>query len=217
MNNFINLAGFLLALITGILYYWIAAVLIFFLFYLIRLPSFLSKFPLRIGYANWISFIRFIMILIGLVYWDAFTDWLLFGLFGGAILLDGADGYVARQFNQTSKAGEHFDMEIDAVFVFFLSYMHFQYQKLPIWILFPGSLRYVYGIVFFWLKQPEKIKPGKRFRSTVAVLFFISLLLPFIVKENLYIPFVMTSSVMVIVSFGISAYYILINHFSTDR
>jgi phosphatidylglycerophosphate synthase len=131
--------------------------------------------------------------------------------------MDGLDGAVARRFNQTSKAGEYFDMEIDALFVFLLSCQHYMEQKLPIWIIIPGSMRYVYGILFFWMKEPIKSKPGKKIRSFIAVLFFIALLSPFLFNKEIYTPLVVISSALIIISFGISVVNRLIYNITFNR
>ena len=217
INSYINLAGFILAWLSDLIFYWIGGVILSFIIFAIRLPMFLPRYPLWIGYANWITLFRLVIILFSISYWDKLSDLVLFGFFGVVIILDGVDGYIARKFNQISKQGEYLDMEIDAVFVFLLSYMHFSHEKLNAWILIPGGLRYLYGILLAWIKEPPIVKPGKRFRSTVAVMFFISLLLPFVTNKLIYIPIVLITSSMIILSFSISAIHLLASQISSDR
>jgi len=217
INSYINLAGFILAWLSDLIFYWIGGVILSFIIFAIRLPMFLPRYPLWIGYANWITLFRLVIILFSISYWDKLSDLVLFGFFGVVIILDGVDGYIARKFNQISKQGEYLDMEIDAVFVFLLSYMHFSHEKLHAWILIPGGLRYLYGILLAWIKEPPIVKPGKRFRSTVAVMFFISLLLPFVTNKLIYIPIVLITSSMIILSFSISAIHLLASQISSDR
>ena len=88
--------------------------------------------------------------------------------------------------------------------------------KNPVWILIPGGLRYYYGVFVFWLTDMKIIKPRKRFRSTVAVIFFISLLLPFVLEKSIYIPLVLISSLMIVLSFTISIYYLIGRRGSPD-
>jgi phosphatidylglycerophosphate synthase len=131
--------------------------------------------------------------------------------------MDGLDGTVARRLNQTSRAGEYLDMEIDALFVFIISYLHYHQQKLGVWIIIPGSMRYVYGLLFFWMMEPLVTRPGKKIRSSIAVLFFISLLFPFFLNEDIYTPLVIFSSILIIISFGISTVNRVIYHISFNR
>jgi cardiolipin synthase len=209
VNNILNLAGFIAAWTLNNTYLWLVVIMISFMIYIIQIPKFHPHLPAWIGIANWISLFRLIIILGCIMYWETMSDTVLFALFGGVILLDGIDGFVARKLKQTSKAGENLDMEIDALFVFLVSYMQYTHGKLPVWILIPGGMRYIYGILFSRIKQPSVLKPGKRFRSTVAVLFFISLLLPFVLRSQVYLPIAAMTSAMIVLSFSISGFYLL--------
>jgi phosphatidylglycerophosphate synthase len=216
-NNFLVLAGFTSTLVTGSYVYWIGIAALSFGIYLVKLPVVLPSFPVWIGYPNWISLTRLIVILIAVSIHNSLSDVVLLIIFLSVILMDGLDGAVARRLKQTSKAGEYFDMEIDALFVFLLSCMHFMDQKLPVWIIIPGSMRYVYGVLFFWMKEPPKSKPGKKIRSTIAVLFFVSLLFPFFLNEEIYTPLMMFSSALIMISFGISIVNRLIYNITINR
>jgi phosphatidylglycerophosphate synthase len=216
-NNLIILAGFTSTLVTGTFSYWIGIATLSFGIYLVKLPRFLAGFPVWIGYPNWISLTRLIVILITISIHHTLSDIILLIIFGSVILMDGLDGAVARRLKQTSKAGEYLDMEIDALFVFLISCLHYMDQKLAFWIIIPGSMRYVYGLLFFWMQEPIKTKPGKRIRSTIAALFFISLLFPFILDKEIYTPLVMFSSALIIISFGISIVNRAIYHITFNR
>jgi phosphatidylglycerophosphate synthase len=217
INNILILAGFISAFILNSVYLWLAVIVVSFMVYTFQIPKFLPGFPARIGIPNWISLFRLIIILACTMYWDKLSHITLFVLFCGVILLDGIDGFVARKLKQTSKAGEYLDMEIDALFVFLLCYMHFIHGKLPVWVLIPGGMRYLFGIIFWVIKQPPVLKPGKRFRSTVAVLFFISLLLPFVFRSQIYMPIIAMTSIMIVLSFSISGFYILKNFWTVNH
>ena len=211
----VNIGGLISAFLTDSIYYWIGSILVLFVIYTVKLPSYLPSFPIWIGFANWITLFRLLIILIAVLFWGIMTDPVLFGLFAGVTILDGVDGYIARKYKQTARPGEAFDMEVDALFVFLLSYMHFFNKNLPLWILIPGGLRYYYELFAIWYRNSKPIQPGKRFRSTVAVIFFISLLLPFVLDKNIYMPVVFSSSLLIVLSFGISAYYLLITRDSS--
>jgi phosphatidylglycerophosphate synthase len=217
VNNLIVLAGFTSTLATGSYAYWIGIVVLSFGLYFVKLPRFLPSFPVWIGYPNWISLTRLIVTLITVSIHNFLSDITLLITFLSVILMDGLDGVVARRLNQTSKPGEYFDMEIDALFVFLLSCLHYTEQKLGVWILVPGSMRYVYGVLFFWMKEPPRSRPGKKIRSTIAVIFFLSLLFPFSLTEDIYTPLMLFSSALIIISFGISIVSGLIYNISFNR
>jgi phosphatidylglycerophosphate synthase len=217
MNILVILAGFISTLMTGFYFYWIGASVLSFVIYVYKLPHFLPRFPMLIGYPNWISLFRLIIILITFSIHNTVSDIILLIIFGSVILMDGLDGTVARRLNQTSRAGEYLDMEIDALFVFIITYLHYHQQKLGVWIIIPGSMRYVYGLLFFWMMEPLVTRPGKKIRSSIAVLFFISLLFPFFLNEDIYTPLVIFSSILIIISFGISTVNRVIYHISFNR
>jgi len=120
------------------------------------------------------------------------------------MILDGVDGILARKFSHSSKIGEGLDMETDAFMVFLLSWIHYDSGSLSWWILIPGGLRYYYELGFFWLKDQEPEFPSKRIRAFIAVIFFVALLTPFILPDNLYFFIAGTASVLIVLSFTAS-------------
>ena len=204
-NNLISLGGFASALILHSPDLWIALSLVSFFIYIYQMRNFIADFPWYLGYANWVTTLRLLIILTTVYFWSALSPIQLFLIFLFVIFLDGVDGTIARRLQQTSKPGEYLDMETDALFVFLLSYMHFSDGRLPFWILIPGGLRYFYGIVMVWAIIPKKSLPGKKIRSAIALFFFIVLLLPFIFEADLYLIPTGISSLLIIISFGISA------------
>ena len=58
--------------------------------------------------------------------------------------LDGIDGYFARRGRTVSPFGARFDMEIDALLIFFLSLAAFLLDKAGAWVLLIGLMRYGY-------------------------------------------------------------------------
>ncbi|MDW3194865.1 MAG: CDP-alcohol phosphatidyltransferase family protein [Cytophagales bacterium] len=159
--------------------------------------------PFRFGYPNLITTGRLIGIL-GLCYtFHALSDLALFIAFTVLILLDGVDGLVARKLNQCSPEGEKLDTEVDAQLVWLLSWIHFYSGNVDWWILIPGSLRYTYQLLFFWVPSVSSFPP-KRFRATIAVIFFFSLSLAFILEESIAKQLLFVASVLIVLSFGLS-------------
>lgn len=65
-----------------------------------------------------------------------------------ALALDGVDGYFARRWRTSSRFGARFDMEVDALLMFFLSIAAWQLGKAGIWVMAIGLMRYA-----FWAAQ----------------------------------------------------------------
>lgn len=185
---------------------WVGLVTLLFSFYLYKMVLCLPKFPLYIGYANWVSLIRLCIILLSFTFYRQTNDFYLFILFLIAISFDGLDGYLARKHNQTSEAGGNFDMEIDAFLVLVLSFIHFYEHRLSWLILIPGSLRYTYELLLFWLPKSNREILPKKVRATIAVSFFLSLLIPFITQEYYLIMITYLSGTLIVCSFLFSFY-----------
>lgn len=74
-----------------------------------------------------------------------------------ALLADGLDGYLARTRHETSATGARFDMETDAALMLVLSVVAWWTDRVGVWVLAIGALRYVFivaGQVWPWLRAP---------------------------------------------------------------
>jgi phosphatidylglycerophosphate synthase len=90
-----------------------------------------------------------------------------------ALLLDAADGFVARRTGSSTALGARFDMEVDAFLILVLSV--FVAQFLGVWVLAIGALRYVFvaaSWVMIWLRAALPVRYS---RKTVAALQGIAL------------------------------------------
>ena len=91
----------------------------------------------------------------------------LTSLAGGALVLDGLDGRVARNTGTVSEVGARFDMEVDSVLVFLLSL--YVAASLGLWVLAIGSAHYVLVVArrgVAWLRSPV---PPRYWCKVVAV------------------------------------------------
>lgn len=206
-SSIVNLLGVIIALSFHQTWAWKAGVCIIFMVFLIKMPTFLKPMPLILGYANWVSITRLLMVFSLFIFYKELSDILLFSLFLIAILFDGLDGYLARKFNHVSKAGGVLDMETDAFLVLALSWIHVEQQRVEWWILIPGGFRYTYEIMFFWKRNWKEELLPKIVRATIAVSFFITLLIPFITVESPYIFLLYISEILIILSFSISIFH----------
>ena len=155
-------------------------------------------------YANAVTIGRLISILIlTFFYSDLSSNILLLG-FTIAISLDGVDGFLARKLRQTTQSGGALDMETDSILVMLLTWIHYTEGKIEWYFLIPATLRYSYELGFFWLRKYDTDLPTKRVRATIAVVYFISLLLPFLDMSGIDHFVLSLASILIIFSFGIS-------------
>ena len=203
-HSIVNILGILMAIWLDWTLLWLIAILVSFLVYIINLKKFIIDFPLWIGYPNLITCIRLIIILyLGFTFTNI-DSIILLTIFLLTISMDGLDGYLARKLNQCSKAGEKLDMETDSFLVLLLSWIHYSNHDVNWWILIPGGLKYFYEFSFFWLKEENQKLPSKKIRSTIAVIFFLSLLLPFLLTNLITLCILIISSFLITCSFSIS-------------
>lgn len=86
------------------------------------------------------------------------------------LLLDGVDGYFARKAQLSSTFGARFDMEVDAFLALVIATFLWQSDKLGIWVLGLGIMRYVFVVASVWSKPLQApLFPSLR-RKTVCVI-----------------------------------------------
>tara|TARA_Y100000310_G_scaffold344366_1_gene456790 strand:- start:509 stop:1237 length:729 start_codon:yes stop_codon:yes gene_type:complete len=185
---------------------WGITSLLLFGIYIVKMAYHIPSLPLWFGYANWVSILRLMCVLCLFFFHPFIKDIYLFWGFLGAILLDGVDGFLARRFKQASRVGEILDMEIDAFMVLILSWIHFNQGNTHWSILIPGFFKYIYEIVVYLAPGEEKEILPKRVRSTIAVIFFLTLLIPFITDQYFGHIMLYISGVLILISFCLSFY-----------
>jgi phosphatidylglycerophosphate synthase len=106
--------------------------------------------------------------------------WMLVALAGGALLLDGTDGWAARRQGLASAFGARFDMEIDAFAIAVLAITVVKAAVVPWWGLAIGAMRYLYlgaGLPFPVLRRPPPLRTfADRRRKAIAVVQSLALL-----------------------------------------
>ncbi|WP_417548651.1 CDP-alcohol phosphatidyltransferase family protein [Marinobacter segnicrescens] len=93
-----------------------------------------------------------------------------------ALIMDGADGYVARRTGTASPFGASFDMELDAFFILVLCVALMVLGKAGPWVLVIGLMRYGFvmaGMLWTWLNEPL---PESFRRKTICVWQLITLM-----------------------------------------
>lgn len=84
-----------------------------------------------------------------------------------AILLDAADGHVARRTGTTSALGARFDMEVDAFLIFVLS--AYVAPRLGAWVILIGLARYAFVTASWFLPWLRRGAPARYWSKVVAV------------------------------------------------
>lgn len=93
------------------------------------------------------------------------------------LLLDGLDGWLARQTGQTSAFGAKFDMEVDTLFAIVLALLSWQSDKVGWWVLLLGLPRPLF-IVAAWFEPRLKAPlPDSMLRKTICVVQITVLIL----------------------------------------
>lgn len=138
------------------------------------------------GWANRTTLLRSVLV-IPLVAWAPFLSssgpaglWFYAIACLLALILDGADGKVARATNSHSDFGARFDMELDALFILGLCIAVFALDKAGAWVLVLGLMRYLFmasSQYLGWLNQPL---PESFRRKTVCVWQVVTLMVAII-------------------------------------
>lgn len=152
------------------------------------------------GLANGVTLLRLILVFV-LV--EISTDHSLSIIILSTVVLslDGVDGWLARKFSCASEFGEYFDKETDAFFMLLLCWMLYRDQRLEIWILFPGLMRYLF-VVFLMLANPAKYKePQTTTGKTIFVVTVIILIFCFTEYKQIYQPLAMMMTLLLSYSF----------------
>lgn len=156
------------------------------------------------GYANWVTFFRYLLLLITIILIEHLPNIQLFILFSLCLLLDGVDGQVARHFQQQSDWGALFDKEVDSFFVLIISLTLYQYFDIPIWILGIGLLHYLYELLLYFLNWQHITTAKNPIGRYVAFLLFAGLLIPIISNQSWVLILLGIISLLTLVSFGVS-------------
>jgi len=202
--------------VVGIIYWFFPWKI---LFLMVVIPSFLyllfsekktlqKLWPIG-GYANWVTLLRLIGLLLLFTLSGSLNNNQVMWILIVFVILDGVDGFLARHFHQETSVGANFDMETDALYVCFVSILLFERGLADSWILLIGFMRYFYVFLVFSSHMHLLAEKRTRFGPTIAVVLFIALLIPFGVPRSIYYPLLIFASVLVILSF-VWSFYLLI-------
>ncbi|GAB5523642.1 MAG: hypothetical protein Roseis2KO_15140 [Roseivirga sp.] len=155
---------------------------------------------------NSLTTCRFLGLVAGFAFSDLMTETTLLIVFGLVLLTDYFDGFLARKLGQTTKLGEIYDMEADALFVCLLSLHHVLNESLHWLILVPGTLKYIYALLPVRFTRASDYPP-KKVRATIAATFFIVLLTPFALNEFWTNLLNAIAGLLIMYSFGANLFF----------
>jgi len=120
---------------------------------------------------NWITFIRLVLLLVIILFWQKFTSIELSLWVFTIVILDFFDGFIAKRFGMKSKFGAVFDAETDAFFVLVISIILVFKHDLSLWLVGMGFLRYIFGLYFLLTtKTRPRESPKIRNRSLYSII-----------------------------------------------
>lgn len=138
------------------------------------------------GYANLITGLRLILILVASFLFSVVTPEVIFGILLGATILDMLDGFVARKTKQTTDFGSYFDREVGSFLVLLLCFYFFQYQEEAWWILIPGLMGYIFTLLMAQLKKNDNTE-GRDMITVASKGIFTTILLVSILQSVSYL------------------------------
>lgn len=124
------------------------------------------------GAANAVTLLRLALILALCLVLHRASGAVLGALVFVIFALDGLDGWLARRRELSSPFGAHFDMETDAFLVLAVGLELWLGESFGVWVLFSGSLRYLYVLCLDLLPSARGDMP----RSRLGRLAFVALM-----------------------------------------
>lgn len=101
--------------------------------------------------------------------------WALIAVVILALALDGVDGFAARRNGTTSRYGERFDMEVDALLILILSILAVASQQTGLFAILLGTMRYLYVALHAALPRLSTTLKPSRARKAICVFQIVAL------------------------------------------
>jgi len=118
------------------------------------------------------------------------------------LVMDGLDGFLARKFGLVSEFGEYFDKEADAFFLLLLVLMLYTSQRMQLWILLPGVLRYGF-VLFLKIAKPPAVQEQRTSSGQwIYILMMLALIFCFTPYPAINLPLVLGMALVLFWSFG---------------
>lgn len=160
----------------------------------------------RFGLPNSITTVRLLMTLVLLLAYGRAPGWQLAALASAVLLLDVADGWVARRTGQSSAFGANYDVEADALLVMSICLLLYTRGVTGLWVLLAGLLRYLYVLAPALVPTPVAPAQRSRFGRIVYVTMLTSFMLALVVEGTLGRLAALLGTAVVTLSFSHSFY-----------
>ncbi|MDX1407588.1 MAG: CDP-alcohol phosphatidyltransferase family protein [Saprospiraceae bacterium] len=154
------------------------------------------------GIANWITLLRLAILLFAVWRVDQLPTEVFLALSLLVVSADALDGYVARRLKQETAFGAILDLEVDALFGALFAVLAWKMFGIGAWILIAGLLRYGFVVLLTLLGWNRRPKVAMKESKTIAVLFFIALLTPFVLPSEIAQWMLLFASAAIMYSFG---------------
>lgn len=168
------------------------------------------------GYANQLTALRLGLLLAAAALMTAIPELWLWLLLAANVVVDVADGYVARRTRQVSPFGAVFDREVDAVFVLVAYLYFFVAEGLPAWVLIPGLLPYAYRLTTLTRRSKPAPEQRERIAPFLAGTNFVVLLIAVGAPQELKLYALLLSMALVGMSFFVSFVNLYCNEYSAS-
>ncbi len=126
------------------------------------------------------------------------------------LIADGFDGWLARTRGTASDFGAWLDKETDALYVLMLSLLLAATDRMAPWIVGVGLLRYLYFVAIWPWRMLRPAEPRFRFGKIVAGILMGTLPAGLLFDPWLYRPAIVGASLLVVLSFGASAWRLFV-------
>ena len=170
--------------------------------FLILLLVFRKEIANKRNWANWLTILRLIIILIIGFGHRYFDDQMLFPMLCAIIILDGIDGQVARYFKSTSSMSNYLDLEVGAFFVAVWSSLLYLHGYVDSWILVVGFMRYSTVMVVYFLGWENYREPRTRFARTAVGFLSLSLISPLVFEASTYMPILIAATIFITLAYS---------------
>lgn len=156
------------------------------------------------GFANHLTAIRLVAALTAAGWQPEIPGALLLTLFTVNVVLDVADGHIARRMRQETSIGAAFDREVDAAFVL-VAYAWFYCTGVAgAWILLPGLLPWLWRIVMRILQPAQQQQTRESLAVLLAGVNFGLLIAAIAASAGIRDVLLITSATVVGCSFAVS-------------
>jgi phosphatidylglycerophosphate synthase len=153
------------------------------------------------GYANLLTMLRYILMLLIVVFSHIWPLWSLGLLFSIPVLLDGLDGYLARRLNHATRFGALFDLETDSLFMTLTGMILYQRHIVGAWLLPAAYMRYFYVLAIAVLQLNRVQEKRTQFGPFIAFIMFVSLILEYLFQSAATRIILFSASCLIVLSF----------------